>query len=45
MLANFGNDGRHNGSVGESYSADTLDLNGMLGDRNDRRECVMLFGS
>jgi outer membrane receptor protein involved in Fe transport len=40
MLANLGTDGRHNGSVGGSYSTGTVDLSGTLGKRKDWRQRV-----
>ncbi|MHA4870930.1 TonB-dependent receptor domain-containing protein [Duganella sp. PWIR1] len=40
LLANLGDSGRHNGSVGGSYNSGVLDLSGTLGNRTDRRRRV-----
>lgn len=40
VLANLGNNGRHNGSVGGSYNSGVLELSGSLGNRTDSRQRV-----
>ncbi|MBA5690708.1 TonB-dependent receptor domain-containing protein [Rugamonas apoptosis] len=40
MVANLGNDGRHNGSVSGGYNTGTVDLSGTLGNRQDWRRRV-----
>lgn len=40
MLANLGNDGRHNGSFSGSYNTGVLDLSGSMGNRKDWRRRI-----
>ena len=40
MVANLGNDGRHNGSLSGGYNTGTVDLSGTLGNRQDWRRRV-----
>ncbi len=40
VLANLGNEGRHNGSVAGSYNTGEVDLSGSLGKRDDSRRRV-----
>ncbi|MRW89912.1 TonB-dependent receptor [Duganella sp. FT80W] len=40
LLANLGNEGRHNGALSGAYKAGSLDLSGTLGNRLDQRRRI-----
>ena len=40
LLANMGNEGRHNANLSGSYNTGGLDFNGSLGKRQDRRQRI-----